>query len=171
MRYEGKINPTFRCHKSKFSHFSSVRPDGNSIISRNIAPTRPRTQHDCHHDTKVKPEAATAVIELLMMGGKTPETCWTVNKRQDSKMENCCIRLVIYLNRTTVSLYIFTHSSRSIVDHSRPYGALMYAVIDLLQKRVIQIALNSLVGIGVRAMFVCSMLPPLKSFQTIKPLP
>ena len=28
-----------------------------------------------HHDTKVKPEAATAVIELLMMGGKTPETC------------------------------------------------------------------------------------------------
>jgi len=30
---------------------------------------------DCHHDTKVKPEAATAVIELLMMGGKTPETC------------------------------------------------------------------------------------------------
>jgi hypothetical protein len=38
-------------------------------------PTRPRTQHDYHHDTKVKPEAATAVIELLMMGGKTPETC------------------------------------------------------------------------------------------------
>ena len=34
-----------------------------------------RTQHDCHHDTKVKPEAATAVIELLTMGGKTPETC------------------------------------------------------------------------------------------------
>jgi hypothetical protein len=32
-------------------------------------------QHDYHHDTKVKPEAATAVIELLMMGGKTPETC------------------------------------------------------------------------------------------------
>jgi hypothetical protein len=35
-------------------------------------PARPRTQHDCHHDTKVKLEA---VIELLMMGGKTPETC------------------------------------------------------------------------------------------------
>ena len=32
-------------------------------------------QHGCHHDTKVKPEAATAVIELLMMGGKTPKTC------------------------------------------------------------------------------------------------
>jgi hypothetical protein len=32
-------------------------------------------QHCYHHDTKVKPEAATAVIELLMMGGKMPETC------------------------------------------------------------------------------------------------
>jgi hypothetical protein len=38
-------------------------------------PARPRTQHDYHHDTKIKSEAATAVIELLMMGGKTPETC------------------------------------------------------------------------------------------------
>ena len=36
-------------------------------------PARPRTQHDYHHDTKVKPEAATAVIELLMMGGKRPK--------------------------------------------------------------------------------------------------
>jgi hypothetical protein len=30
-------------------------------------------------------EAATAVIELLMMGGKTPEKCRAVNKRQDNK--------------------------------------------------------------------------------------
>jgi hypothetical protein len=59
-----------------------------------------RAQHECHHDTKVKPEAATAVIELLMMGVKTPETCWAVNKRQDNKLENCCIWLVIYLNCT-----------------------------------------------------------------------
>ena len=47
---------------------------------------------------KVKPEAATAVIELLMMGGKMLETCLVVNKRQDNKLENCCIWLVIYLN-------------------------------------------------------------------------
>ena len=63
-------------------------------------PARTRTKHGCHHDTKVKPEAATAVIELLMMGGKTPETCWAVNKRHDNKLKNCCIRLVIYLNCT-----------------------------------------------------------------------
>jgi hypothetical protein len=61
---------------------------------------RPRIQHDCHHDTKVKPEAATAVVELLMMGGRTPETCWAVNKRQVNKLKNCCIWLVIYLNYT-----------------------------------------------------------------------
>jgi hypothetical protein len=39
-----------------------------------VRPDRPQTQHDCHHDTKVKPEAATAFIELLMMCGETPET-------------------------------------------------------------------------------------------------
>jgi hypothetical protein len=61
-----------------------------------------RTQHDCHHGTKVKPEAAAAVIGLLMMGGKTPETCWAVNKCQDNKLKNCCIRLVIYLNCTVM---------------------------------------------------------------------
>jgi hypothetical protein len=49
---------------------------------------------------KVKPEAATAVIELLMTGGKTPITCWAVNKCQDNKLEIFCIRLVIYLNCT-----------------------------------------------------------------------
>jgi hypothetical protein len=36
---------------------------------------RPQTQHDYHHETKAKPEAATAVTEILMMGGKTPKTC------------------------------------------------------------------------------------------------
>jgi hypothetical protein len=45
------------------------------IRGRAGRPARPRTLHDYHDDTKVKPEAATAVIELLMMGGKTNETC------------------------------------------------------------------------------------------------
>ena len=70
------------------------------VVGPAARPTRPRTQHYSHHDTKVKPEAATTVIELRMMGGKTPETCWAVNKRQDNKPKNCCIRLVIYLNCT-----------------------------------------------------------------------
>jgi hypothetical protein len=49
-------------------------------------------------DTKVKPGAATAAIEHLMMGGKTRETCSAVNIRQDNKLEICCIWLVKYLN-------------------------------------------------------------------------
>jgi len=71
-----------------------------SYHGRTGRPARPRTQHGYHHDTKVKPEATTAVIELLMMDGKTPETCWAVNKRQDNKLKNCCIWLVIYSNYT-----------------------------------------------------------------------
>jgi hypothetical protein len=54
---------------------------------------------------KVKPEVATAVIELLMMGGKTPETCLAVNKRQDKKLENFCILLVIYFNKYLTSIF------------------------------------------------------------------
>ena len=52
---------------------------------------RNRPDHDqqyCyHHAPKVRPEAATAVVELLMMGVRTPETCWAVNNFQDNKLE------------------------------------------------------------------------------------
>ena len=70
---------------------------GDSSVVFVVGPAWPRTQHGYHHDTKVKPEAANAVVELLIMGEKMPETCWAVNKRQDNKLENCCIWLVIYL--------------------------------------------------------------------------
>jgi len=46
------------------------------------------------------------------MGGKTPETCWAVNKSQYNKLKNCFIRFVIYLNctmmhgLTSLKLYI-----------------------------------------------------------------
>jgi hypothetical protein len=80
----------------------SYRGDSRAVFVVGPAgwPARPRTKNDCHHDTKVKPEAATAVIELLMMGGKASETCWAVIKRQDNKLKNWFIRLVIYLNYT-----------------------------------------------------------------------
>jgi len=35
---------------------------------------RPDQQHCYHHALTVKPEAATAVVELLMTGVRTPET-------------------------------------------------------------------------------------------------
>jgi len=42
--------------------FSQYRPDHDQ-------------QHCYHHAPTVKPEAAAAVVELLMMGVRTPETC------------------------------------------------------------------------------------------------
>jgi hypothetical protein len=65
--------PAVQC----FSVLSRKRSDFFAVVKRVIErKARPRTQHDYHHDTKVKkPEAATAVIEHLMMRGKTPETC------------------------------------------------------------------------------------------------
>jgi len=62
-------------------------PAGPTTSTARLSP-----QYEC------KPEAATAVIELLMIGGKTPETCWAVSKRQDNKLKNFCIGLMIYLN-------------------------------------------------------------------------
>ena len=47
-----------------------------------------------HHAPTVKPEAATAAIELLMTGVKTPETRWAVHKRQVINLGNCCSQLV-----------------------------------------------------------------------------
>ena len=87
---------TFIYSSTCFGRFPAHHQELDDCSSSRSA--RPRTQHGCHHDAKVKPEAATAVVELLMMGGRTPETCWAVNKRQDNKLENCCIWLVIYLN-------------------------------------------------------------------------
>ena len=41
-----------------------------------------------------KPEAATAVDKLLMMGMRMPETCWAVFKRQALNLRDWCICLV-----------------------------------------------------------------------------
>jgi len=95
----GVLPPTIR------SSTTAVAASGFTFVSWWLAvlclwSARPRTQHGYHNDMKVKPEAATAVVEFLMVGGRTPETCWAVNKRQDNKLENCCIWLVIYLNCT-----------------------------------------------------------------------
>jgi hypothetical protein len=49
-------------------------------------------QNCCHHAPTVKPEAATAVVDLLMMGLRMPETCSAVFK-QVINVKNCCIWL------------------------------------------------------------------------------
>jgi hypothetical protein len=52
----------------------SYRGDSRAVFV--VGPTGPpTTTARLYHDTKVKPANASAVIELLMMGGRTPETC------------------------------------------------------------------------------------------------
>jgi hypothetical protein len=57
-----------------------------------------RPDHDqqrCYrHAPTLKPEAANAVDELLMMGMEEPETCWATNKRQVINLWNCGILLI-----------------------------------------------------------------------------
>jgi hypothetical protein len=48
-------------------------------------------QHCYHHAPTVKPEAATAVVEFLMMGVRTPEICSAVHKRLVINLRNCCM--------------------------------------------------------------------------------
>jgi len=46
----------------------------SSAVGRGRACLPDREQHHCyHHAPTVKPEAATAVVELLMMGVRTPK--------------------------------------------------------------------------------------------------
>jgi len=46
---------------------------GSSAVGRGRA--NHDKQHCYHHAPTVKPEAATAVVELLIMGVRMPETC------------------------------------------------------------------------------------------------
>ena len=64
------------------------------------------------------------------MGGETPETCWAVNKRQDNKMENCCIWLVIYLNCTMM------HGLTHLIDI--PYIMFISVVISYIMEIVFE---------------------------------
>ena len=93
----GSMNIKFTCTvlysqwNIQFSGLPLERGDSSAV-------GRGRPDHDqqhCYHQApKVKPEAATAVIELLMMGVRAPETCWAVYKRQVINWRNCCILLV-----------------------------------------------------------------------------
>jgi len=88
---------------TRYNNFSSLLLDVYVQLNMFRASSRPSSvaqqlrrpdhdqQHCYHHTSKVKPEAATAVVELLMMGVKTPETCWAVHKLQVINLRNFCV--------------------------------------------------------------------------------
>ena len=62
---------------------------GSSVVGRGrFGPDRPRPTSLPPPRSNVKPEAATAVDKLLMMGMRMPETCWTVFKKQAIKLRD-----------------------------------------------------------------------------------
>jgi hypothetical protein len=72
------------------------RGDSSAVGRDRVGYNRPDydQQHCYHYAPTVKPEAAIAVVELLMMGVRTPETCSAVNKLQAINLRNRCIWLV-----------------------------------------------------------------------------
>jgi hypothetical protein len=107
----------------------SERSD-SSAVGRSRADRSDHDQQHCyHHAPTVKPEAATAVVELLKMGVRTPETCWAVHKRQLINLRNCCIWLVdlfgAYENVMWRGMYsrckMFVTGSQSIWTHCTVY--------------------------------------------------
>ena len=63
--------------------------------------------------TAVAASAATAVIGLLMMGMRMPETCWAVFKRQVINLRHCCIWLVDSFECTS---YFVRYSATATVE-------------------------------------------------------
>jgi hypothetical protein len=72
---------------------------GSSAVGRGQANWPDSNQQHCyHHAPTLKPEAATAVVELLMMGVRTSKTCWAVHKRQVINLRTVACSWLIYLN-------------------------------------------------------------------------
>jgi hypothetical protein len=69
------------------------------LCSWSDRPAGPTTNNrDCYlHAPTVKPEATTAAVELLMMGVRTPGTCWTVHRRQVINLRIVASGWLIYL--------------------------------------------------------------------------
>jgi hypothetical protein len=65
---------------------------GSSAVGRGRAWPQPTALLPPH--SKSKPEAANAVVELLVMGIRMPKTRWAVFKQQVINQRNCCIWLV-----------------------------------------------------------------------------
>ena len=92
----------------------------------------------------VKPEAAMAVFELLMMGGLSPETCWAIKKHWNNKfyctVASCWLFLWIYImmhgsmNIKYIYIYIYIYIYSFIVlcdKHQLPLPVGTFIVLTL----------------------------------------
>jgi hypothetical protein len=63
------------------------------FINTFLTPARPRPTTLLPPRSNGKPEEATAVYKLLMMGKRMPETCWAVFERRGTNLRDWCIWL------------------------------------------------------------------------------
>jgi hypothetical protein len=64
------------CFGRPHTHHQELNNCRNSAVCRSQAGRPDHDKQGCyHHAPTVKPEATTAVVELLIMGVRTPETC------------------------------------------------------------------------------------------------
>jgi hypothetical protein len=102
----------------------------------------------CRRPHAITRSSTTAVVELLMMGVRTPKTCWAVHKRHVINLRNCCIWLVNFFQlQSTFShpavcsfvLLCFRHftKSRPFLDKSLCFKCLLRP-IDNNNNNVVQ---------------------------------
>ena len=79
-------------------------------------PDRPRPTTLLPPHSNSKPEAATAVYKLLMMGKRMPETCWAVFERREVNLRDWCIWLVDLFEFTSVFYVLLTVQHLGIIS-------------------------------------------------------
>jgi len=93
----GFLSPCIIIYSNKWTNqmHQSLRLDGVLLTHSDFPqPDRPRPTALLPPRSNGKPEAATAVDKLLMMGMKMTETYWVVFKRQAINLRDWCIWLV-----------------------------------------------------------------------------
>jgi hypothetical protein len=100
----GFVSPCIIIHSNKSNqpdasssqiYCSSFIYNSTSLLS--LLPDRPQPTTLLPPRSNGKPETATAVYKLLMMGLRTPETCWVVFKRLTINLRDWCIWLVWFI--------------------------------------------------------------------------
>jgi hypothetical protein len=92
-RVSGILMPIIRSSTTTVAASGLPSDLGDNAVARGRSgrPDRPRPTALLSPSSDGKPEAATAVVELLMINMRMPETRWAVFKQQVISLINCCV--------------------------------------------------------------------------------
>jgi len=83
--------------------------------------------------TYVQPEAAITVFELLMMGGVSPETCWTIKKHWSNKF---------YYTVASYWLFLLILYYDALIHEHQPLNLLAFFSTQYLERSINHEALH-----------------------------